>query len=127
MKSCSSSIWNDMDYHLKVIALTTIPESARKFNDMDQSYELSLESKRQLDGLSKELCNHTRNNAKPSSLIFASCYSMYSDITNLLRANGVLAIMNISKDKGDVTEGRAFHLDTQQKKIIGLLSRNVSL
>ena len=86
------------------------------------TYVLSETSKKDLQELSKDLCNQTKKDAKPSALIFASCYSMFSNITNILRANGVITVMNMSKDKGDVSEGKAFHLDSQQQYIISKLS-----
>ena len=64
--------------------------------------------------LSKELTERKR----PSALIFASCNSLYSSITDILRANGIIAAMNISKDLGEVTEGKVFRLDEQQKTVM---------
>ena len=119
---CSSSVWNDMEYEVEVIPLYTLPISDDS-EDEEEIYELSKMSKNSLNSLSKKL----RNQTSPSALIFASCYSMYSDITNILMSNGVLACMNISKDKGEVTEGKAFHLDTQQRKIIRQLSEIVCM
>ena len=33
-------------------------------------------------------------------------------------ANGVLASLNISKDRGEISEGKAYQLDEQQQDII---------
>lgn len=117
MKPCSTSVWKDMNYQLKLIQLDTVHNN--------ESYELSEKSRMSLEELAMLLCNQTKDEAKPSALIFASCYSIYSNITSFLRAKGILAIMNISKDKGEVSEGKAFHLDAQQKEIIKRLSQNV--
>ena len=121
MNPCTTSIWKDMDYKLKVRPLETV-------SGFDHaSYELSTESRKNLEDLSKELCNQTiKDNANPSALIFASCYSLYSNITDILRTNGILAIMNISKDKGEVSEGKAFHLDVDKRRIIHKLIQPVS-
>ena len=121
MKPCTSSVWKDMDYQLKVLQLETTVENGEE----NQSYILSETSKKDLQELSKDLCNQTKKDAKPSALIFASCYSMFSNITNILRANGVITVMNMSKDKGLVSEGKAFNLDWQQQRIITKLSQTV--
>ena len=122
MKPCKKSIWKDMDYQLKSIHLETVSG----FDQDHESYELSTESRKNLEALSKELRNQTKDNANPSALIFASCYSLYSNITDILRTNGILAIMNISKDKGEVSEGKAFHLDVDKRRIIHKLIQPVS-
>lgn len=123
-KPCSQSIWKDMDYHLNLIPIDTVLQEC--VDAKGESYGLSEKSKESLKDLSKDLCYQGKEEAKQSSLIFASCYSIYSNITDLLRANGILTIMNISKDKGEVTEGKAFHLDPQQRDIIRRLSQDVS-
>ena len=43
---------------------------------------------------------------------------MHSNIRDILSANGVMAALNISKDRGEVSDGRAFQLDDQQNQII---------
>ena len=69
LRPCSTSIWNDMDYHLKLIALSTISAE-------DQMYQLSEKSKKDLDELFNKMCSQTKDNTKPTALIFASCYSI---------------------------------------------------
>ena len=76
--------------------------------------ELSDLSVDDLNNLSKELCG----SKKPSVLIFASCFSAESKITDVLRSNGILAAMNISKDRREITDGRAIFLDPQQQEAI---------
>ena len=124
IKPCSSSIWMEMDYRLKVLPLYTTPQSNK--TGKKSYYELSEDSKLDLDDLSKDLCDRTKEHTKPTALIFASCYSMYSNITDILRANGILTIMNMSKERGEITEGKAFHLDEDQQDIISQLSQVVS-
>ena len=115
-KPCSSklSVWKEMEYDFKIIPLDTIAQ--------DETFELSERSENDLMNLSKELTEQTR----PSALIFASCHSLYSSITDILRCNGIIAIMNISKDLGEVTEGKVFHLDDQQREVLSIV-QDVSL
>ena len=104
---CKNSIWKDMKYELNVIQLYTEKQT-------DKTYKLSDYSKDDLIKLSKELrkANHS------SALIFASCFTFYSEIKELMIANGVLAALNISKDRGEISEGKAYQLDEQQQEII---------
>ena len=121
-KPCSSklSVWKEMEYDFKIIPLDTI---AHINNDLkDETFVLSERSEKDLMNLSKELTKQTR----PSALIFASCHSLYSSITDILRSNGIIATMNISKDLGEATEGKVFQLDDQQREVIGIV-QDVSL
>ena len=121
-KPCSSklSVWKEMEYDFKIIPLDTI---AHINNDLkDETFVLSERSEKDLMNLSKELIEQTR----PSALIFASCHSLYSSITDILRSNGIIAMMNISKDLGEVTEGKVFHLDDQQREVLSIV-QDVSL
>ena len=96
-----------MKYELKVIQLYTTKQK-------DKTHKISDISKQDLITLSKELrkANHS------SALIFASCFTFYSEIKELMIANGILAALNISKDLGEITEGKACQLDEQQQEII---------
>ena len=80
----------------------------------DRTFRLSKFSEIEIKNLAKDLCNQK----EPSALLFASCYSMHSNIRDILSANGVMAALNISKDRGEVSDGRAFQLDDQQNQII---------
>ena len=116
-KPCSSklSVWKEMEYDFKIIPLDTI---AHINNDLkDETFVLSERSQKDLMNLSKELTKQTR----PSALIFASCHSLYSSITDILRSNGIIATMNISKDLGEATEGKVFQLDDQQREVISIV------
>ena len=51
-------------------------------------------------------------------VIFASCFSYYSEIKDFLCSQGVLAALNLNRDKGEITQGRIFALDHQQREIL---------
>ena len=80
----------------------------------ESTYELSEVSRWDVKQLAKKL----RKSKRPSIVIFASCYNFQSEIRELLIANGILASLNISKDRGTVSEGKMFALDKQQQEII---------
>ena len=105
-----------MKYDLKVIQLYTEKQK-------DKTYKLSNYSKYDLIKLSKEL----RQAKHSSALIFASCFTFYSEIKELMIANGVLAALNISKDRVEITEGKAYQLDEQQQEIIDTVIEVISV
>ena len=102
-----NSVWDDMKYELKVIQLYTTKQK-------DKTHKIADLSRDDLIKLSKEL----RQAKHSSALIFASCFTFYSEIKELMIANGMLAALNISKDRGQITEGKAYQLDEQQQEII---------
>ena len=107
-----SSLWKEMEYGRKHIQIFNIPKKRSHTGEFVQ--ELSELSVDDLNDLSKELCE----SKKPSVLIFASCFSAESKITDLLRSNGILAAMNISKERREITDGKSIFLDPQQQEVI---------
>ena len=107
------SIWNRMKYKHKSVQLST-----KKVRGKD-THELSEMAKTQLQELSRKLMKKDN----PFTLVFASCYSYFSEISQILRVNGIISLAQLVKEKGDVTEGRAFRLDDQQLKVISDLAK----
>ena len=115
VKPCSSgSIWKEMDYRDRVVPLYALPAETDYIEKENEAYVLSRKSEIDLENLCQDLMTENR----PTALIFASCYSMYSTVTDILRSNGVIATMNLSKDMSEATEGKVLCLDDQQKEII---------
>ena len=107
-KKCRSepSVWEEMDYSFNAIPIFT----EGKFSKI----ELSEMSKDVLKRLGQRLCDLK----KPSVLILGSCFSIISSITEVLRANGIVAAFEIDKDKSEVTFGNLYQLDKSQKIVI---------
>ena len=105
-------IWDKMNFseQLVTIACTENPNYQPPFNS---TYELSERSQRNLTILAEDLCN--QNN--PFCVIFASCYSYQSPLKDFLIEKGILAAIDISKDRREITGGRIFALDKDQKEI----------
>lgn len=101
---------NQHDYVLIPVTCKSTPND----ETFESDYELSNISKRVL----KRLANELRTSKKPSLVIFASCYSYESNIKDYLCSLGVMASLNISQDKGFVTQGKAFSLDEDQQNVI---------
>ena len=79
-----------------------------------KDYFLNDLSRRVLKHLAEDLLERT----KPYAIIFASCFSFRSEINDILASNGLLASLNMSVDRGNVTSGNVFALDDKQKEII---------
>ena len=109
------SIWEQMDYSRELIPISAIENL--DIETFESTYELSRLSQNDLTCLAKRL----RESTTPNVIIFASCYSFESEVRELLIANGILASMNIAKDRAEVSEGRVFALNDQQKEIIDLV------
>ena len=106
-------IWDEMEYRLEMIPLVTNAE-LDKSTFQPKYYYLNDLSRRVLKNLAEDLLERT----KPYAIIFASCYSFRSEINDILASNGLIASLNMSVDRGNVTSGNVFALDDKQKEII---------
>ena len=55
---------------------------------------------------------------KPGILILATCYSEKSEVNTLLGLYGLYAALFISKERGELTDGRIYKLDDDQTKVL---------
>ena len=55
---------------------------------------------------------------EPAILILATCYSEKSDVNKLLWEYGHYAALNISADRGQLTDGRIYELDGDQSEVL---------
>ena len=101
-------IWKDMGYTVQLVPITS------DLKKDGSTYVLSDLSKRVLDDLGDKLCEQTR----PFVLVFASCFSEMSNINDVLNRNGIISTLNLSIEKGLVTNGRVFALDSSQREVL---------
>ena len=80
----------------------------------NMKYELAGSS---LDNLKKEFKN-VLNNEQQNILIFATCFSKKSEINRVIDACGLYPALFLSSELGQVTGGRNFKLDKQQRSIL---------
>ena len=52
---------------------------------------------------------------QPIVLILASCWSHRSQIADILRSTGIFTVMNVLEERGNITNGKMFVLDQEQK------------
>ena len=55
---------------------------------------------------------------KPQFFVFATCYSFRSQINQILRSSGLISVLSIRQEKGELTEGKIYELDEGQKEIL---------
>ena len=82
----------------------------------------SQERKYVLDENSKEVLKNEFERIislnKPIVLVLASCWSFQSEISNILRAVGLYSALNLLEDHGEISAGKMFKLDEDQKDIL---------
>ena len=100
-------IWNEMNYEKELIAITCDQ------NSVTGEFELSENSKADLKDLARKLVEQT----KPYIVLFASCFSYQSTIRDFLVEQGVLATLDITNDRGKISDGRLFALDKVQREV----------
>ena len=61
---------------------------------------------------------------EPAILILATCYSEKSDVNKLLWEYGHYAALNISADRGKLTDGRIYELDIDQRNVLKKVHRD---
>lgn len=103
------SVWKKMKYQHNAITLST-----EKIRGVTKAYKLDEDSENKLIELSENLIKQD----KPSCLIFASCYSFYSEICHIMGKYGILTAVEMQRDRGNLTNGKAYLLDEQQQQII---------
>ena len=54
----------------------------------------------------------------PYVFILATCHSYINEVNNILRSYGLYAALRISEDRGELTNGRIFQLDEDQKHVL---------
>ena len=58
---------------------------------------------------------------RPTAISLAFCYTEKSDLNHVLREAGIYTVMIMSKDRGDITEGRCVELDLDQQRMVEML------
>ena len=64
---------------------------------------------------------------KPIVLVLASCWSFNSEISNILRAVGLYSAINLLEEHGEMSAGKMFRLDTDQKYLLQSISSDENL
>ena len=105
--SDGNKIWEKMNFSCELVTMACSTVDG----------DLSMRSERKLNKLVKDL----RHQTNPICVVFASCYSFQEPIKNFLFEKGVIADIDISKDRGEISGGRIFVFDEDQKELNDIL------
>ena len=99
----------------KVLEISSIEDKSEK-----GKYYLSDDSKTKLQNeFERILASET-----PVVLVLASCWSFRSEISNILRSTGLYSAVITSEDRGNITAGKLFKLDNEQKDLLKEIASN---
>ena len=97
----------------QVIEVTSKPDESN-----DGKYMLKDDSKAKLKTTFEEFLSKQ----VPIVLILASCFSFKSQICDILRSTGLLTVLNVLEERGDITNGNMFLLDPEQQEFFKTIS-----
>merc|ERR1712016_324912 len=60
----------------------------------------------------------------PNVLIFASCYSQKSEINDLMKASGLYSALLVAAERGEISCGNVFKLDSEQQAFLKKIVEN---
>ena len=108
---------------MKYIVGTVMPiDTLRTFERINgkrvEKYYLSDGSKAAIQGKFEDLID----NKKPQFFIFATCYSVRSQINEILRSSGLISVLSLKQEKGEITEGKIYELDEGQKEVLKIVA-----
>ena len=60
----------------------------------------------------------------PNVIIFASCYSYYSEIKTIMISCGLISAVALATERGDITRGEYFICDPEQRAFLAVVSQS---
>ena len=102
----------------KYVMETVLEVSSEEAETQDGTYVLQDDSKAKLKTKFEEVL------AKqvPMVLILASCFSFKSQICDILRSTGLLTVINVLEERGEITNQNMFLLDPEQQEFFKIIS-----
>ena len=82
-------------------------------------YELTQTSKESIS----EKYEEVKESKEPHVIIYSSCWSYYSQITQIMRSCGLLSAIALKKDRGEITKGQVYQLNDDQKEILDTVTK----
>ena len=80
----------------------------------DSKYHLTAESIRSI----KEVCEECSQLENANVIIFASCFSFFSEIKHIMRSSGLLSVVSMKEDRGDISFSKVFKLGNDQNEVL---------
>ena len=113
-KQCQKfTLWNEKDFEMGTVVPVFSIFASGKYVLMD-SCVTAINS----------TINDLFDTKLPHVFIFATCYSLRSEINQLFCSRGLFSVLTISKDRGDITCGKIFQLTEEQKSFLKEIINN---
>ena len=107
-----SQAWNLDEYRFDLVkSLSTELKNGK--------YELRTSAKK---CLRVEFDNISRSDV-PNTIIFASCYSYFSEIKTIMQSCGLISAVALSSERGDITKGKYYVCDPEQRDFLKAVSQ----
>jgi hypothetical protein len=91
------------------------------------SFSLTARMKYELTQTSKESISEkyeeVKESKEPHVIIYSSCWSYYSQITQIMRSCGLLSAIALKKDRGEITKGQVYQLNDDQKETLDTVTK----
>ena len=91
------------------------------------SFSLTARMKYELTQTSKESISEkyeeVKESKEPHVIIYSSCWSYYSQITQIMRSCGLLSAIALKKDRGEITKGEVYELNDDQKETLDTITK----
>ena len=82
-------------------------------------YELTQTS---MESISKKF-EEIKESKEPHVIIYSSCWSYYSQITQIMSSCGLLSAIALKKERGEITTGQVFQLTDNQKETLDTVAK----
>ena len=82
-------------------------------------YELTQTSKESIS----EKYGEVKESKEPHVIIYSSCWSYYSQITQIMRSCGLLSAIALKKGRGEITKGQIYELNDDQKETLDTVTK----
>ena len=66
----------------------------------------------------KDFFHEMETSNAPIVLFLAFCHTDKNELTDYMREMGVIALAGMKNERGEITKGKLFKLDTEQAKVI---------
>ena len=83
---------------------------------------LEMDDHESKESISKKF-EEIKESKEPHVIIYSSCWSYYSQITQIMRSCGLLSAIALKKDRGEITTGQVFQLTDNQKETLDTVAK----
>ena len=64
---------------------------------------------------------YSKDQKRHTVMVFAYCFSDYNEFKEFLQESGVISVMMVKNERGEITNGKCFKLDEKQGKLLRII------